>query len=1420
MLCPFPHEVQTVARKALRATVACVALMGLQVASHAQLLQDSIGWGLLRFNTFNTSPAKPPSHPGLDASFTEFFQVSCGAGHTIALRHDPALPDYVGYVVGWGFNEFGQSTIGLETNASGDVVPWSAMQVSAGYAHSILLRPDGSVHCWGDNRFGQCDAPPEVTAPSPSNKVVQIAAGHYFSVALMKDGTLRGWGDNRFGQLNFPRWPRWVSEDQATHDPDHPGDSSNAVFDLQPKRFFRITAGANHVVGLLADNQATGDAGGDPLQNRIATAWGDNSAGQCNLTQSSPMFRRLPQSDWPTNPTEDDKYARVSPYATQIAAGVAHTLLLVGPRNMLLDTNHLGANYRSLNIYTTATGWYRPVRDGMVFGVGSDAYGQAMVPTSRRRPKIATDPSDAAPEDPRYRFWGAEDAMRFKTIAAGGYHSMAVAYLMGEERLYCWGLGANGTGSFGDFGQVNDDPTKVAAAAGLTNVEPTYLARRASWSFQPQIGIDVAGPGAGLYAQRVAGGLYHTAAITYQWDVRGDAGDPRAESAVVVTWGRNAEAQCNVPYEPDYALSRKVFRDVAFKAKQPLPRSRMDSNIRALWAGGFMPSRDYGYFNDFVVGLDRLGFPVGWGDNSYLQREFFALWSPVVYDPTLKYVAAAPGGRFTWLLDNVSRQAHFVGDPLFCFADEFYAPFESNLAEISAGGFHSLFRTMDGRVYATGGAPYTYFDNYLGFPVSVGWGQGAWDADGIEFSDAAGSPFHEHLVPGLLASKVSAGWFHSAAVRQDGTVKCWGAGSTGGANGAVDPNQTPNFAQSVPPAGLEKCTDIAAGGFHTAALANVNPATKVGTVVTWGNNAFGQRVINGITSMVVDADTVVFRRTNGDIVARSDPVMNAQTDIESAGPGNFIAAGYGSTALIDATGVVQFFGNLSTVPMPVDPATGEAVRLRSLAIGESHVLGVRPDGSVIAWGGNNCNEYLQCWSIKDESQWSSRNTVATVAPTRRSHQVPSVSYDACVTVGGVSTCITAKSTAPADPLGLVRYSGDLVSWNGNEANENQFSCCIPTIATFTTDRLLRAVQVAAGRAHSVALRQDGNLQAWGGVTRKDDTFITSKAVLDTPTGGLGVSYIKVCAGRDHNIAMQVLGSAQVWGDNSFGQVSPSPELALEPGLLDFDVRDIAAGDRHTVILKTNGRVYAWGDETYSEVDGVIVATRDPKSPASIPADTFGVAVAAGGENTAVLRDRLDPRLIGKLASLVMPTFIDSMPQAIAVRAGGFHTVALLPTGAVQAWGAGQDGTSDDARVVGLSTFPNYGQSIPVMRGPDYSSTVKVVLPLSTSNPNPITAGALTTAVLQKRSDMTGPPFASLTGGDTAGGPDAPLPDFDGDGCVTTSDLAILLGEFGNGAWPGADLDANGEIDMGDVAVLQMQLGECQGVPLADAAVPN
>lgn len=60
--------------------------------------------------------------------------------------------------------------------------------VAVGYAHSIALRADGTIVCWGWNFEGETDWPEFGMA------VLAIAAGEKWSLALLEDGTLRAWG--------------------------------------------------------------------------------------------------------------------------------------------------------------------------------------------------------------------------------------------------------------------------------------------------------------------------------------------------------------------------------------------------------------------------------------------------------------------------------------------------------------------------------------------------------------------------------------------------------------------------------------------------------------------------------------------------------------------------------------------------------------------------------------------------------------------------------------------------------------------------------------------------------------------------------------------------------------------------------------------------------------------------------------------------------------------------------------------------------------------------------------------------------------------------------------------------------------------------------------------------------------------------
>ena len=69
--------------------------------------------------------------------------------------------------------------------------------IAAGTYHSMGLREDGTVQCWGSNNFGQ--APQEVHG-SNGRKFIQIASGAYHSIGLREDGTVQCWGRNNSGQ--------------------------------------------------------------------------------------------------------------------------------------------------------------------------------------------------------------------------------------------------------------------------------------------------------------------------------------------------------------------------------------------------------------------------------------------------------------------------------------------------------------------------------------------------------------------------------------------------------------------------------------------------------------------------------------------------------------------------------------------------------------------------------------------------------------------------------------------------------------------------------------------------------------------------------------------------------------------------------------------------------------------------------------------------------------------------------------------------------------------------------------------------------------------------------------------------------------------------------------------------------------------
>jgi alpha-tubulin suppressor-like RCC1 family protein len=191
-----------------------------------------------------------------------------------------------------------------------------------------------------------------------------------------------------------------------------------------------------------------------------------------------------------------------------------------------------------------------------------------------------------------------------------------------------------------------------------------------------------------------------------------------------------------------------------------------------------------------------------------------------------------------------------------------------------------------------------------------------------------------HVPEGLSnVVTVSAGTYHSLALRSDGTVAAWGYDADG---------------QTNVPAGLGKAVALQAGYFHNLAV------RADGTVAAWGNNDHGQtNVPVGLSNVMAVAGgayhSLALTR-NGTVVAWG--YNDAGQSSVPAGLSNVVAIAAGGCHNLalknDGTMVAWGWSVLGQCAVP--PGLTNVV---SIAAGYEHSMAVDRDGLVYAWGENN-----------------------------------------------------------------------------------------------------------------------------------------------------------------------------------------------------------------------------------------------------------------------------------------------------------------------------------------------------------------------------------------------------------------------------------------------------------------------------------
>ena len=392
-------------------------------------------------------------------------------------------------------------------------------------------------------------------------------------------------------------------------------------------------------------------------------------------------------------------------------------------------------------------------------------------------------------------------------------------------------------------------------------------------------------------------------------------------------------------------------------------------------------------------------------------------------------------------------------------------------------------------------------------------------------------PFQVHGLDHV--THVFSGEAFSCALRDDGTVQCWGANEAGQlGNGGVLPS-----AQPVPVAGLTMVTSLTLGARHACAIAN-------GAVRCWGANDKGQL---GATS------TSQCMLPGGMGACSLAPI--AATGVSGAVD---LAGGALHTCARIGGGQVQCWGDNSdgqlgngmpgSTPMtrmPVRTASQPLASVVAITAGSFHTCALQDSGAVYCWGRNTHGE------------------LGLPVPT----MTPMGCTDAC---SAIAIAVQGLPAAPS-PIGGMDAGVDAGMDGGMDASLDghvdphvDAGVDIAVVDAFTVRDAMSSAgmaptAIAAGESFACALLADSTVRCWGddSLTQLGDgrTTMDPQApamVIATPGAASNnplQSVTSITSGAAATCGRINDGSLRCWGSNQDGALgtgSTSPQLGPAP----------------------------------------------------------------------------------------------------------------------------------------------------------------------------------------------------------------------------------------------------------------------------------
>jgi len=362
---------------------------------------------------------------------------------------------------------------------------------------------------------------------------------------------------------------------------------------------------------------------------------------------------------------------------------------------------------------------------------------------------------------------------------------------------------------------------------------------------------------------------------------------------------------------------------------------------------------------------------------------------------------------------------------------------------------------------------------------------------------------------------------------------------------------------------------VFAGGQFGVAL------DRSGSLITWGNNEFGQlggevndfRFIDGVQSSLFgenqDITRIVFNYISVAAGKNHVLLLNKESDLAT------VVMSFGS----NNNGQLgrESDGAFAYVPDFVIKSGGTALGdVAQIAAGDEHSVALTNNGEVFVWGDNKLGQLAS--KVLNESSEA-------------------------ISVIGVSN---AKAIASGSGFVIALLdNGKLKAWGQNDRGQLANGSDANSFDVVNVDRAENIVDIVAGGKHALALTEDASLIAWGandsgqlGIGNNDDRKIISVVSYFTDNN---LTIRQLAAGEKHTMALLTDGTVYAWGSNNKGQLGVDNESAfqLEPVIVVddnaeplSDIVNIAAGEDFSIAVNQSGQILTWGDNSVGQLNGV------------------------------------------------------------------------------------------------------------------------------------------------------------------------------------------------------------------------------------------